>query len=311
MTAKKSLFSMFGIGDAKDGRVFPVHQPGRNTPREIPWYRFKAEILRPILLWDQGIGSKNLYLPGPTAAGKTSLVEQVLARTGKQVFKVGCHKRIEMADFLGRLTIKKDGSTEFVYGALPLAMKLGGVLLMDESDQLSPTTAMGLVPILDGGSIYIPETGEWIDPHPDFRVAATGNTAGRGDESGLYRGAERQNVAWLTRFIFVKVDYLSVDEEVELLHHIAPELPEDISRAMAKTASEVRKVFVGASLDGELETVISTRDLLQWAQLTVAYSGVSDCDPIMEGLNLAVLNSSPQHEVDAIRGIWQRITGEE
>lgn len=310
MTATKSLFSMFGIGDAKDGRVFPVHQPGHHTPKEIPWYRFRPEVLRPILLWDQGIGSKNLYLPGPTAAGKTSLVEQVLARTGKGVFKVGCNKRMDLADFLGRLTIKKDGSTEFVYGALPLAMRSGGVLLMDEADQLSPTTAMGFVPILDGGSIYIPETGEWIEPHPSFRIAATGNSAGRGDESGLHRGVERQNVAWLTRFIFVKVDYLSVDEEVEILKHVTPELPEDISRPMAKTASEVRKVFVGAVTDGDLETVISTRDLLQWAQLTVAYSGVSNCDPIMEGLNLAVLNSAPAHEADAIRGIWQRVTNE-
>lgn len=310
MTATKSLFSMFKIGEANDGRVFPVHQTGRHTPKEIPWYKFRPELLRPVLLWDQGIGCKNLYIAGPTSAGKTSLVEQVMARTGKQVFKVGCHKRFEMSDLIGRLTMKTDGSMEFIPGALPQAMKVGGVLMLDEVDQLNASTAVGLHSVMDGSSIYIPETGEWVEPHPDFRLAVTGNTTGRGDESGIHRGAERQNGAWLDRFMYIAADYLSIDEEVEILEKTVPGLPEDISRPMAKTAHEVRQVYVGRSGDGDLETVISTRSLKQWAELVVAYSGGFAGDPIMEGLNLAILNGAPKHEADAIRGIWQRVTGQ-
>lgn len=311
MTAKatKSLFSMFGIGKEGDGRVFPVHTPGHNTPREIPWYKFRPDLLRPVLLWDQGIGSKNLYIAGPTAAGKTSLVEQVMARTGKEVFKVGCHKRLEMADLIGRLTVKENGAMAFIPGALPQAMKSGGVLLLDEVDQLNASTAVGLHPVLDGDSLYIPETGEWVTPHEDFRVCATGNTTGRGDESGLWRGTERQNVAWLDRFIYVTVDYLSVEEEMEILEKMVPELPEDIAKAMTRTAAEVRNVFVGRTGEGDLETVISTRSLVKWAQLTVAYSAVPNVNPIVEGLKIAIMNSAPAHEADAIAGIWERVSG--
>ncbi len=289
--------------------MYPVETPGPMTPAVDPPYKFRLDQLRVMLLWLSGNVCANLYLSGPTGAGKTTLVKQVCARIGKQVFRVGCHKRMEIADMVGRMTLMKDGSMEFVPGAVIQAMEAGGVLLLDEADQLPASTAMGLNPILEFEQLYVPEMGQWVTPQRGFRVAITGNSAGRGDETGLYRGVERQNLAWLDRLMHMRVDYLDPDDEVEIIAKVVPDLPETIARAMATVAQEVRKVFVGVNPEGELETTLSTRTLVQWSALTVALSNASGVDPVMEGLNIALLNSAPTHEADAIRGIWQRVSG--
>lgn len=305
----EKLSVLFGL-KLPDQAVYPVQPRQVMTPAINPGYKFRLDLLRITLLWLGNDVSRNLYLSGPTGAGKTTLVEQVCARIGKPVFRVGCHARLEMADLIGRLTITESGSTVFVPGAAPQAMKSGGVLLLDEVDQLAPSTAMGVNAILDGEPLYIPETGEWVHPDEAFRVAATGNSTGRGDETGLYRGVQRQNLAWLDRFIHLQVGYLSQEEEEGILATLLPELPENIAKPMARLAAEVRQAFVGVSSEGNLETTLSTRTLVKWGAMTVSLFGANGVDPIMEGLNIALLYSAPAHEADAIRKIWQRIEGE-
>lgn len=306
----KKIKDLFGV-EAPDNAVYPTQEGGVMTPRVDANYSFDPKTLRVVLLWLQPgqEAYKNIYITGPTGAGKTSLVEQVCARLGREVHRVGCHARLEMADLIGRLTLTERSTTEFVPGALTSAMENGAVLLLDEVDQLTPSTAMGLNPILDGGPLYIPETGKWVYPHPDFRVAATGNSSGRGDESGLYRGVQRQNIAWIDRFLHLKVGYLPSEEEEKVVVRAVPELPGEVARAMVRLANEVRGAFIGVNPDGTLESTLSTRVLVKWASLAVSLYGAANVDPMMEGLNVALLNSVPPHEADAIRKMWQRIVG--
>ena len=79
---------------------------------------------------------------------------------------------------MGHLTVK-NGNMAFEYGPLALAMRYGGLCLLNEIDLLDPSTAAGLNGILDGQPLCIPENGgELIAPHPMFRFAATANSNG-------------------------------------------------------------------------------------------------------------------------------------
>ena len=60
----------------------------------------------------------------------------------------------------------------YKYGPLPLAMRYGGILLINEADLLSPEVAVGLNGVLDGAPLCLPENGgEVISPHEMFRIA--------------------------------------------------------------------------------------------------------------------------------------------
>jgi cobaltochelatase CobS len=219
--------------------------------------------------------SEPLYIFGPTGCGKTSLVKQLAARLNYPVFEVTGHNRLEFQDMVGHHTIQQ-GNMTFEYGPLALAMRYGGLFLLNEIDLLEPSTAAGLNGILDGQSLCIAENGgELITPHPLFRFAATANTNGGSDETGLYQGTLRMNLALMDRFMVCEVNYPKPEIEEQLLSKIVPALPEQIRKKMVEYANEVRRLFMGEagnSYNGNaIEVTFSTRTLLRWADLTTRY----------------------------------------
>ena len=176
---------------------------------------------------------------------------------------------------MGHLTVK-NGNMSFEYGPLALAMRYGGLALLNEIDLTSPEVAAGLNGVLDGSPLCIAENGgELITPHPLFRFAATANTNGGGDETGLYQGTQRQNLAFADRFILCEVGYPDPAVEEKLLRQRFPALPENLCKTMVDYANEVRKLFMGESsqsnLSNSIEVTFSTRSLLRWADLTVRF----------------------------------------
>jgi cobaltochelatase CobS len=71
---------------------------------------------------------------------------------------------------------------------------------------------------LEGGGLMLTEDGgRIVKPHRMFRIFATGNTVGQGDEFGMYQGARPQSLAMLDRFtVWVKVEYLNSTERKKL-----------------------------------------------------------------------------------------------
>jgi cobaltochelatase CobS len=245
--------------------------------------------------------SEPLYVFGPQGSGKTSLVKQLAARLNYPVFEVTGHNRLEFPELAGHLTIK-DSQMSFQYGPLALAMKFGGLFLLNEIDLLDPSTAAGLNSVLDGSPLCVPENGgELISPHSMFRFVATGNTNGFSDETGLYQGTLRQNSAFMDRFWLIEIGYPKQEQEEKLLETITPELPADLRTKMVTFANEVRRLFVGSSptnnSDTVLEVTFSTRTLIRWARLTVrfkplAWQGLS---PINHALDRALaFRASPE-----------------
>ncbi|MHB1666041.1 AAA family ATPase [Thiomonas sp.] len=307
-TQTKTLAEVFGL----DSEVMiPIRTYGAEeqglasyVPRVDPHYKFRKELVQILLYWLFGREQQNLFLHGPTGAGKSSLVEQGAARLGLPVFKVSCHARTEYPEFTG-LYIK--GGHEFCEGPLTKAMKAGGIFLMDEGDQLNPSAAMGTNAALDGKSILVVETGEVIEPHPNFRIAITGNSAGSGDRARIYKGVTAQNPAWLDRSMSVIIDYMSPEEEVAVIRAAVPTMDACYSEAMIRVANEVRDLFKGVQETGMNHT-ISTRTLVRWAQMSVAFAD-STAQPVMDALKPAFLNRLDPDQARAVEGICSRVFG--
>lgn len=278
---------------AKSGTpIMGYAKPSAYTPAIDPEYIF-PEASRDIVVWLLN-PSEPLYIFGPSGCGKTSCVKQLAARLNYPVFEITGHGRLEFADLAGHLTVNR-GNMTYEYGPLTLAMKYGGLFLFNEIDLTSPEIAAGLHGILDGSPLCIAENGgEIVKPHPLFRFVATANTNAAGDETGLYQGTQRQNLAFADRFIFCELGYPDEQTEEKLLADKFPVLPENLRKMMVGYANEVRKLFMGdktmGSLEQAIEITFSTRSLLRWANLTVRFQplAMQGIQPLTYALDRAI-----------------------
>lgn len=214
-------------------------------------YLFQPDVLQMLIFWwsRPQNDNKGLWLWGHTGTGKSSAFEQFFARLNIPFFQKAVNAFTKFEEFEGHFTTDENGQMVFQYGVLPLAMMMGGVLLIDEADQLDPAVASGFHAVLDGRPLVLMENGgELIEPHPNFRIICTGNTNGSGDETGFYQGIQIQNVAYMTRFLAKKVNYMDPKlEKMVLKKVVASNLDEATLEKMIKYANDVREAFTGES----------------------------------------------------------------
>ena len=187
---------------------------------------------------------------GPTGAGKSSLIEQLCARTGRPFVRVNCTGDMDSSMIFGQLTAK-DGSTIWVDGAVTEAVKYGAVFAWDEWDVTPPEISMGLQWLLeDDGKLFLKEMpgstkDKQIIPHEHFRIVAIGNTQGQGDDTGAHAGTNVQNSATLDRFgTAVFVDYLHpLIEEKMLMNKWPTTVNGKAAKELVKLANLIRQGY--------------------------------------------------------------------
>lgn len=215
--------------------------------------------------------NKNILLWGYHGTGKTTVIEQVCARTKRPFIRKQHTINMQESDVLGQWTVK-DGSTIFQLGPLAMAMIHGWVYCADEYDFAMPSVLAVYQPVMEGKPLLIsdaPPEFRKITPHPDFRFVATGNTNGTGDESGLYQGTMIQNSANYSRFgLTIEVEYM--DPAIEEAILISQTKIDKISAGkIIKLANKIRDMFK----EGKISTTVSPRELINAAQLGIAYGG--------------------------------------
>jgi cobaltochelatase CobS len=240
----------------------PCGEPNALVPRVNAAYLFTErgdDIVQDI------VENRRVMLIGHTGSGKTSFIEQVAARANYGVLRANMNGQTTIGDFVGFWTVK-GGETIWVDGVLPVAMREGYWLIIDELDFAEPSILAVLTAVLEpNGRLLLKERGnEIIEPHPSFRLFATANAAGAMSAyRHLYQGANLLNEAFLDRWRVYLFDYLSPEEETEVLLRTLPHLTPPLAQTLAAIAADCRAAFARE----DLASAFSTRRLIDWAEL--------------------------------------------
>lgn len=255
------------VADRERVRIGNVSLPqgagGPLVPAVNPAYLFASRsdnVLRDV---DE---NRRVMLIGHTGTGKTSLIEQAAALCRQGVLRANMNGQTSVGDFVGFWTVK-GGETVWVDGVLPIAMRQGLWLIVDEIDFAEPAILSVLTAVLEpGGQLLLKEKGnEIIAPHPAFRLFGTANAVGAMSRfRHLYQGANLMNEAFLDRWRVYMIDYLSPEDEATVLRQtFGPSVSEAMAHTLAAISADCRAAF----LREDLASAFSTRRLLDWTAM--------------------------------------------
>ena len=280
-------------GSEEDHEFIPEHDPYFQPDDKLfELIALGAKLNTPVLLH------------GPTGCGKSSSVMEMAAILSQPIRRVSLNGDFAAADFIGEKTIQADENglsiVSWQDGLLPQAMRAGHWLLVDEVDTAHPSVIFALQSVLEGAPLVLAGNGgEIVPPHDFFRLFATANTLGYGDDTGMYTGTKIMNEATLDRFgIVERVNYLEPEAEATVLKS-KTNIDLATAKQMVKVAHEVRQ---GYDMQACYCT-FSTRRLINWANATVSLGDMR------RGLTVSVLSRLRPEDREYVRGIAQRVLG--
>jgi len=256
----------------------------KKIPRYFDGYYFPTTIDNMVTRVALG---RNVFLQGVAGTGKSELVQKLAKFFDTKIMRINFNTGTTEQHLIGKFVVK-DGQTKFVYGLIPLAMKHGWWVLLDEIDYAQPEHLSALQAVLEGNPLLITQNeNEEIHPHENFRIFATGNTKGRGDESQSYTGTNFLNIAFLDRWSIFELDYTSQENK------ICAEYIQD--SVFVGQLIQYFKLLRKASVDGELSNAsFSTRRLIQICEVLTMGEG------LREALTYELWSRYDAHEVQVM-----------
>jgi len=249
---------------------------------------------------------------GPTGAGKTVNAKFLCALMNMPVFRFQGKPSMEMCHVVGQPWMHGDGEgMEFNLGPLPLAMTAkydddvhGCMFLWDEYDRTPSEIDMVLQSVLEGGDLIIEDKpGTIADktiPYPKgFRITATGNTRGAGDDYDKYNSAQLKDNSTLDRFGVVwYCNYLIPNDEIKMVKASYPEISGKVSSNLIKFANLIREGWKG----GEISYTFSPRAILNVCE----YYNFFDGD-MCRAINMAFMQKLPEVEQGTVKSFYQTV----
>lgn len=243
--------------------------------------------------------NRPILITGPSGCGKTTFVYALAKLMGvkhENIARVNFHIGVTEQHLIGK-TLVKNQETYFSYGILPTLMQNGGWIILDEFDYgLSEHIAV-LQPVLEGKPLFIPQAGNvTIYPHPNFRIFATANTKGRGDETQSYTGTNYLNASTLDRFSKFEFTY---SNESKIIASIIND------KILTKQLIQFFQILRANVNNGIINSaVFTTRKLKQIAEL------VKFGEPLMESITYEIIDAFNDYEkpiiVEIMNDIWDK-----
>ena len=256
------------------------------------------------------VGNEKAYLVGHTGTGKTTFIEQVVARMGWPMIRINFDSEITRMDLMGRDVLTNDSgvtTSKFVDGVLPTALNGPYVLCCDEVDRIRAEVSYVFNRMLEGNGLLITEDGgRFVSPHPYHRLVANANTVGQGDDFGLYQGARPQSQAFLDRFTrWLNIDYLKAKDEKKLLMDRVPGLPERFADAIMRYVKEHREAFINA----EVLQPLSPRAVVGFGQTLANFLTLlpDENKASTEAFEVVILNRASPQDRAVLKGIHNRV----
>lgn len=293
--------------DAHDEQFVPPHDegwiPGTIEQRQLEELALAME------------DDDNCLVVGPHGIGKTTLALELAAIIGQPVRRVGMDGDVRRADFVGEKGVvvveipstEKGGEpthqtiTRWSDGVLVEAAERGHWLLIDEIDAMPAHIAFLVHGVLEGNRhlVLMGDNGRKVKFHPQFRIIATANTLGRGDDSGMYAGTNVMNEAFLDRFgVTISATYPDEATEINILTSRTGIGRADAQK-MVKTAAKVRESFANETCFCS----ISPRRLIDWAGKTVRLNDAR------RAAKLTIVNKMGADDAKFVDSIIQRYFG--
>lgn len=222
---------------------------------------------------------------GPTGCGKTMAIKEFCYQTGLPLYRVNCRDGIDWEDLVGYMTADADGGTQFIDGMLTRAVRYGGIFYADEFNYARPAVMGGLNMVMDSKVLELPQTGEVIVAHPDFRVMSSFNPG--------YAGTNEINAATRSRFkVSLVFGYLGADLETQVIQSQSGVAEATIASELVAFANRVRDLKASHAI----ETDLSTRNLVATMTLLKHFN-------ITEAMEMALLAQFGEDEQDEVRAV--------
>tara|TARA_B100001564_G_scaffold358172_1_gene376130 strand:+ start:896 stop:1849 length:954 start_codon:yes stop_codon:yes gene_type:complete len=278
MTELPTLIPSKDIFDFDAGMDVPVFKnKSEHVPDVDEAYCFNEDVTKAILAGF--VHNRRVLVQGFHGTGKSTHIEQVAAKLNWPCFRVNLDGHISRIDLIGRdAIVVEDGQqiTKFKDGIIPWALKQPIALVFDEYDSARPDVMFILQRLLESeGKFTLLDTNQVITPHPYFRIFATSNTVGLGDNTGLYVGVQPINQGQMDRWnILTCLNYLPQQDEEAIIEAKVPSLKKEpnLAHQMVAMANLTRQGFKM----GDISTVMSPRTVITWGENYQIFKNLED-----------------------------------
>src|SRR3989338_8663427 len=183
--------------------------------------------------------NSRVLIQGMHGTGKSTHIEQVAARLNWPCIRINFDSQITRLDLVGKDVIKlQEGKqiTAFKDGIIPFALRNNIALVFDEYDAIRTDVSFVIQRLLEEeGKFALLEENKVILPSQHFRLFATSNTLGAGDDLGIYHGTNLINQAQMDRWNIVSsLNYLDEKHELTILLKKLPFLNSKLHQDTAK-----------------------------------------------------------------------------